>query len=256
MMEATSFTQKFSAESSTENSNLFRQISMKIADLGASVDIKITPFHNPKLPHFTKLPLPQQKNVIASLRTYLNIYESVLAEGASILSSSRVVWNALLQLGYRPTSDLFSYIRDEHLIEIHDSSLIQIFRNIGFFNYCTYSLEDLYCNNLTDLYTRDEKLEKDLIGIVGKIYSGQVDRVIDPHLQPHVIQEKASMNKFAVFCHIQNMAPLYSNSEGNKAPVATITIEIAETFKVAERTAEVIQLSSLAANAKANALLV
>lgn len=249
-----SIAQKFSAENSTENPNFFRQISMKIAELGASVGIKITPFHNPNLPQFSKLPLAQQRNVIVSLQTYLDIYESVAAEGVSILNSSRVVWNALLQLGYRPTSDLFSYIRDEHIIEIHDNNLIQVFRNIGFFNYCTYSLEDLYCNHLTDLYTRDENLEKSLLEVVGKIYSGKVDGVIDPQLQPHVIHEKASANKFAVFCYIQNMAPLFSNSERNGAPIATLTIEVAETFQIPERTAEVIQLSSL--NAKANGLSV
>lgn len=253
-MESTYNTQRFSAENSTENSNLFRQISLKVSKLGASVGIKIIPFHNPNLPSFSKLSLLQQKNVLKSLKTYLNIYESVAAEGSSILNSSRVVWNALLQLGYRPTSDLFAYIRDEHLIEIHDNNLVQIFRNLSFFNYCTYSLEDLYCNHLTDLYTRDEKLEKELIQIVTKIYSGQVDQVIDPQLQPHVIEEKASANKYAVFCHIQNMAPLFSNSESNGAAIATLTIEFAETFKTPERSAEVIPLSSFSANAKANEL--
>lgn len=239
-----------SASNSIENSNLFRQISMKIANLGSTVGIKIVPFYNPSLIYFNRLNELDQKAVLAALTKYLNIYQAVVAEGASVLNSSRVVWNALLQLGYRPSSNLFSYITDDHLIEIHDQTYVQVFRNLNFFNYCSYSLEDLYCNHLTDLYERDVSVEQDLIRIATKIFSGQAKDVVDADLKPHIIQEKMSENKFAVYCDIEKMAPLYSSSESNAGAKAILTIEKAEVIQAPEKIAEVIQLSSLSADVK------
>jgi len=238
-----------SQNSSLENCNTFRRVAMKISDLGASVGIKISPFHHPSLIFFSKLDDLNQRKVLEALNTYLNIYESVKSEGVSILNCSRVIWNALLQLGYRPTSDLFSHISDEHLIEVHDCNLIQVFRNLSFFNYCSYSLEELYCHQLVELYERDLKTEQNLMSLAPPLFSGEIRNVIDPNLQPHIIQEKISSAKLAVLCHVQKIAPLFSSASNNPNPIAVLTIEKAEIAHVPTVQAEIIQLSSLRANA-------
>jgi len=239
-----------STSNSIENSNQFRKIALEIADLGTSVGIKIVPFYHPSLIFFSKLDFARQGVILSALQTYLNIYKSVIAEGYSVLNSSRVVWNALLQLGYRPTSDLFSYIRDEHIIEIHDLNLVQVFRNLSFFNYCSYSLEELYCNQMTDLYTRDPELEKKLLQFAPLLYSGTVKNVIEPQLEPHIIEEKMSTGKLAIFCKVCGLAPLYASSGTHDGVAATMTIEQADIVQVPEQYAEVIPLSSLSAGAK------
>lgn len=234
---------------SLENSAAFKRISLKISDLGASVGIKIVPFHQPDLIDFSNLNEFNQQKVLTALNTYFDIYQSVKSEGASIMNSSRVLWGALLQLGYRPTSDMFSHIRDEHIIEIHDCNLIQVFRNLSFFKYCSYSLEELYCHHLTELYERDTQLEKDLIQLSPLLFSGQIRNIFDPNLKPHVIQEKMSPDKLAVLCHIERIAPLFANADPGSNPIAALTIEKAEIVQTTQHPTNVIQLSSRGADA-------
>ncbi len=209
----------------SEYCSLFREASNQIAELGASVNIKITPFHKKSLEHFSKLETEQKRAVLNSLLVYLNVYRAVQAEGSSLLDSVRVVWNALTLLGFRPTSDLFSFIQPGNVIEIHDKRLVQVFRNLIFFNFCSYSLEELYCYNLQQLYTRDLEFENGLMTYVHQIYGGHTS-VIKTDLKTHTITELLSTKKLKISDDIHYLAPLFSSSGGND-PVATLCIESA-----------------------------
>lgn len=213
-------------ESTFDNCTLFRAISTQISELAATVNIKVVPFHDKNLVHFSKLEGSHQLQILSSLEVYLSVYTTTQAEGGSILDSVRVVWNALMKLGYRPTSDLFSYICEGNVIEIHNSSFVQTFRNLAFFNYCSYSLEELYCFHLTQLYARDLTVEEDLMKYLKQIYSGEVKTVIKTNLKEHIITELSSKGRLQITDKIEFMAPLYE-SGGGRTPIATITIESA-----------------------------
>lgn len=214
-----------------ENQRLrFREIANEIANeiaaLAASVNIKITPYNHESLEHFSKLNDENRQAVLASIEVYLNVYKAVKAEGVSLLDSTRVIWNALTELGYRPTSDLFSYINSGNVIEIHNDRLVQVFRNLVFFDYCSYSLEELYSYEMPSLYSRDIAFETELMGYVGQIYDGEARTVIKLQLKPHMITELASKDKLQITDDMHFIAPLFSSKGGSK-PVATLTIESA-----------------------------
>ena len=213
---------------------LFRQLANEIAALGFKYGVTITPYQDENLIHFSKLSTELQVKVLKSLQIYLNIYNSTVAEGTSALNSARVIWNALAQLGYRPTSDVFSFFQDGNIIEIYDDSFVQVFRSINFFNLCSYSLEDLYCHQITELYERDLPFEKSLMEIVTRLYRGEIKSTILTGLQPHVIQEKKSHQKFRVLGHIKYISPLYSSHSPSDIPKATLGIEYAKFFSSAD----------------------
>lgn len=213
---------KNSADSINNDCSKFKAIATEIASMGASVGIKIIPFHNSNLEHFSNLNSEARFNILNSLQIYLNVYKAVQAEGSSLLDSIRVVWNALSQLGYRPTSDLFTYIKSGNVIEIHNSSLVQVFRNLNFFKFCSYSLEELYCYQMPELYTRDISFEEQLLTYVKQIYASEVRSVIKPELKTHTISELKSQDRLNISDDIHYIAPLFSQ-EGR--PVATLAIE-------------------------------
>ncbi len=214
----------------------FRQLASEIAALGTKFEISIVPYRNFELLHFSKLNLDIQSKILQSLQVYFNIYSSTLAEGSLPSDAARIIWNALAELGFKPTSDVFSYIEDGNIIEIHDDSFVQIFRSINFFKFCSYSLEELYCHQMTDLYERDLQLESNLMGLVAKLYRGEIKATTMTGLKAHIIQEKKSESKLRVKALIKYIAPLYSRSSTYLIPIATLVIETAdfssESFKV------------------------
>ncbi|MBC7743373.1 MAG: hypothetical protein H7061_14340 [Bdellovibrionaceae bacterium] len=216
---------KNSFEDTTINCSRFREISNEISKLAATVNIKITPFHDQELTHFCKLSTQDQRNVVNSVEIFLNVYKAVQAEGASLLDSVRVVWNALAHLGYRPTSDLFSHIRPGHIIEIHNNNAVQLFRNLVFFNYCSYSLEELYCFPLNELYSRDISVLMNLMGTAQKIFGGEIKTLVKMDLPSHIITEVRSKARLKIQDQIQFMGPLFSMVSNE---TAVITIERAE----------------------------
>lgn len=218
--------EKNELDSITTHCSKFREISEKISELAATVDIRITPYHNKELTFFSKLSTDTRINILNSLRIYLEVHQDVVNEGASILDSARVVWSALAKLGYRPTSDLFSYIKEGNVVEIHDHNLVQVFRNFVFFKYCSYTLEELYCFALSELYSRDQSVAMDLITEVQKVFSEETKTVTPVSLKPHIIYEIASIEKLQIQDQIHYFAPLFSTALGNR-PAAIVTIESA-----------------------------
>ena len=216
-----------SSEFSVNRTLKFRELSIQISELASSVGIRVIPFQDSELPHFVKLQSNAQDSVLHSLEVYLNVYKAVQSEGSSLLDSVRVLWNALAQLGLRPTSDLFSFVSVGNVIEIHGNNSVQMFRNLVFFNYCTYSLEELYCHTMPELYARDTAIEESLMKTAGQVFSGQIDHVIKMDLAPHIITEIASPGKLRIKDQIIYLAPLYSTT-GNG--IALISIENAEIF--------------------------
>lgn len=205
----------------------FKAIANEISSLASTVGIDIVPFKNEKLEHFLKLNSMGRESVLKSIEVYLNVYKAVQAEGASLLDSVRVIWNALIGFGFRPTSDLFNYIKAGKVIEIHNRNLVQVFRNFAFFKYCSYSLEELYCHPLAELYSREDSVNQNLMEYLQKLYSGSIKSVLPIDLKAHLISELASETKLQIYDQIHFMAPLFSSS-GGTMPVATITIESAD----------------------------
>lgn len=213
----------------TSNCDLFRRVSSEVANLAAQVGIQVVPFYNSSLKLFSQLKYDQQNEVIGALNVYLNIHKLTKADGESILNSSRVVWNALIQLGFKPTADLFSFLTEGNVIEIHDIQYRQIFRSLSFFQFCSYSLEDLYCTHIVDLYERDINLETELMAIASKIYRGDIDKTIDSGLKPHIIREKSSHDRLNIHAHIKYLSPLYKTDYSSHLPQAIVGIEVAQT---------------------------
>ncbi len=80
------------------------------------------------------------------------------------------------------------------VIEIHDSRFHQIFRNFKFYEFCSYSLEELHCGPWTVLYERDEAAMRQLMGVVGEVFDDGVP-FVDCRGIRHVTAEAKSVFK-------------------------------------------------------------
>ncbi|HWU44755.1 MAG TPA: hypothetical protein VN132_14990, partial [Bdellovibrio sp.] len=110
------------------------------------------------LPYFSKLPTELKQKVVDHLQFYHDLCVEQVSEGYSIKDSPSFVWRALNKLGLVPRSDLFSHLTNEHIVEIYSAENVQLFRNFKFFEFCSYSLEELLTIEWWGLFERDAQI--------------------------------------------------------------------------------------------------
>ncbi len=192
----------------TDLSCEFHSLSKQLAAYGQMAGVRIIPYHDSKLPHFTKLPLAQQKSILNSLLIANKIAQSTLDSGHELVNSKQMVWSALLYLGLKPPAGLFDKIESEDVVDIQNTAG-HVFRNFKFYEFCSYTLEELYSFYWTDLYVRNEAIEKTFLGFIQNMFSGIVKDVVKVDYIKHEIQEIFSVFKFSMKHQLRYYAPLF-----------------------------------------------
>jgi|GEM_PF-1298248 hypothetical protein len=153
----------------------FRILALEVAEFGRMAGVKVTPFQEDSLPHFSKLSSEQQLSAIHYLEKYHNICSAMLDRNEDLKSSYRIVWQALKEYELRPPSNLFDDLKNDYVIEIYDiASNTQLFRNFKFFTFCSYSLEDLACRPWPELFERDMNSFAEMMVPVQGTFSGKI----------------------------------------------------------------------------------
>ncbi|HVK61457.1 MAG TPA: hypothetical protein VM432_07900 [Bdellovibrionales bacterium] len=210
----------------SNNSQTFKSLANQLSEIGVRCGTNIIPYSHESVPLFNDKSDSEQNLIIENLRDYLHICENTLDRGYSPKTDGQLLWSALRRFNLRPTSDLFQYIGSGNVIEIHTAEAIQIFRNFGFFELCSYSLEDLYCRPWSDLYQRDKDIEKQLIGCTMQMFSGKVNSTVRLNVERHTITETTSPRRLSIQADLNYGAPLFSGHSGEA--IATIVIEDAK----------------------------
>ncbi|HVK62578.1 MAG TPA: hypothetical protein VM432_13555 [Bdellovibrionales bacterium] len=201
----------------------FRELAMRLSQLGASVGVNIAPFSDQSLPHFANIPTERQNFAIDDLQRYLSICEDTINRGHSLKNAPQFLWSALKKFGFRPTSDFFQYIDSESMIEIHNREFQQIFRTFNFYECCSYTIEDLYCFPWTSLYRHESHIETNLIILAAEMYGGKHSATKKLDWPIHMIEELSSKNKYVISAHMKYCSPLFE--EGTGVVGATAIIE-------------------------------
>nr|BFD60039.1 hypothetical protein CKG001_21460 [Bdellovibrio sp. CKG001] len=188
----------------------FKTISEDICRMLATEGKSIVPYL-PGLPYYSKLPTAGKKQVVETLRFYQELCHSQLAEGYRINDSLSFTWRAFRRLGLVPRAELFSHMVDEDIVEIYSEDHIQLFRNFTFFDFCSYTLEELHTNEWWALFERDEEITTKIIEEVRKVFSEEVRETFAPDIPKHVLREIRSAERLCQSMEIRRMSPLYRN---------------------------------------------
>jgi hypothetical protein len=216
---------------SSENIHLqlnetFKVVAQKISMLLASEGLHRRAYLE-GLPFFGRLSIDQKKDIVEQLSFYQDLCSEQIAEGFSLKDSPTFIWRALRSLGLTPPSDLFSTITQEDIIEIYSSENRQLFRNFNFFEYCSYSFEELHSLEWWHLFQRDGEVLRKLYEPVDLLMSGKVRESIVPNVEPHVISEISSEDRLSMQYDIRLVSPLFKNRQ----PAAYLVVERAQLIK-------------------------
>ena len=183
--------------------------------------------YTPGLPHFSKLTLVQRQQIVENVRFYHELCQEQMNDGYKIVDSLVLTWRALNKLGLAPRSDLFTKVTDEDIIEVYAGDGRQLYRNFRFFDFCSYTMEDLQSLEWWSLYKRDEAITDKLYDIVGRIFTGEIEGTVVPDCAPHIVSETSSLEKIHMVYEPRMISPLYCN----RAVSAVIAIVRAQIIK-------------------------
>lgn len=173
----------------------FRELADKLVSFGKQVGVRIIGYRDSRLPLFRALPLETQITIVHELKVYLEICDETRANGHGLNNSKQLVWYAMRKLGFIPPSNMFDLLDDSFVVEVHDRELHQVFRNFVFYEYCSYSLEELHCRPWPELYRRDEKAMASMLTVVSSLLE-EKEKWVDCRGIKHFISETESAFRY------------------------------------------------------------
>jgi hypothetical protein len=202
----------------------FQSMTQDISKWLAVEGIRCRPFL-PGMPYFTQLPIEKKQEIVQNVRFYHELCQEQMSEGYQIKDSLTFTWRALNRLGLVPRSDLFSNVSDGDILEVYSGDGRQLYRNFLFFDFCSYTLEELYSLEWWSLFNRDAEITGKLYDIVGRIFTGEIEGSVIPDCVPHVVSEACSEEKIHMLYEPKMISPLYRNKVA-EAVIAIVRCQI------------------------------
>ncbi len=192
----------------TELVHQFRVLAENFCHLIESEGLLVRPYQLASMPFFQALNEDEQSLAIVHLQNYLEICRSTIAEGSSLRDERALVAKALEHFQLDMDSRVFQGGSGSMVYEFYALSQTQYFRTVNFFEFTSYTIEDLYSRSWFNLYSRDDDITRKLLGFAHQIVTGQQQTPIAPDIPEHFMIERASLEKLKVPTKHVCLAPL------------------------------------------------
>lgn len=192
-----------------EQTKVFKALCEELCSFIEQEGMAVRPYSHPGLSYFQLLPEPDQNVATETLQNYLKVCRSVYNESRSLKDASFLVQKGLEFFNYHCHPSIYELLKKEsRIVEFYTPHNTQIFRTINYFEFASYTIEDLYCRPWNHLYIRDEEIDKLLIQGVGSVLTNAVgaEGVLVPN--QHVLAEKASLERVSIIVDGVHLLPL------------------------------------------------
>ncbi|UXR66018.1 hypothetical protein EZJ49_07125 [Bdellovibrio bacteriovorus] len=198
--------------------SLSRQARFKILSENISKAIEeegflVRPFSHPTMPHFNRLSIEEQEQVLKDLLTYYQVCMDMKLQGESLKDTRKFTECALARLNKKADPAIMDLLRPDHLVEIYNTTQTQVFRSLPYFEVCSYSLEDVYCRKWYHLYERSLEDQEQLDKYIGLFYAQNPLRTIEVHAPEHIIRENGSLERMEILTKMWWLSPLFSTNQ-------------------------------------------
>lgn len=193
-----------------ENVGLMRVHLQTLSDLIKTAGIESKPWVNSELPLFSMVEPSLQLQSINGIERAIELLQSSLVEGHSLLDTRQLLWRSLRRFGWTPNSDVFDYISEEDTVEVYSLDQIQTFRNLQFFRFVSFTLEQIHSRPWFELTRRDSEYEKALGDEAARLISGGHRETIDlSYIPVHRIEEIGSQELRCFTLEMRCMSPVF-----------------------------------------------
>lgn len=200
----------------SDRTECFRELCTLYSDFVSAEGIFVKPYSTYDLPHFSARSAEDQDKAIASIANDLEIFESMRAEGHSLLDSPKLLWRSMSRMGLVPQSDVFDKIGKGDAIEIYladQHGQHQVFRNILYLQYCSYTVEQMVALDWRFSAVRDETYSRQITEAAMGILTGKFSQTFDPAIDAHIVREVDSPGLNEVKIKIKYLSPVRKHGD-------------------------------------------
>lgn len=183
-----------------------------LSQLASQFNFRVTPYGQSGLDKFLSMNDEHQDRVIHGFTSYFEFLSSAVEEGIDLREDGRLLEMFARRMGLVFSNQIYETLVSGDVIEVYTAELIQVYRNLEFMNLCSYTLLDLLSNEFYELYSRSETVNKALLEVGTKLYSREfgLNPISLREIPRHLVKEKFSANKLAIFVDFKEMYPLYT----------------------------------------------
>lgn len=187
---------------------LFEEMALVIREAGFQTRL----WNDSELPLFRMLTAAQQVDVITDLVNRLELFQSARRDGVSLLDTRQLLWRSLRLCAWVPQSDVFDSIDEEDTVEVYSLDQRQTFRNLQFFKWVSFTLEQIHSRPWYELTTRNQAVESALHAEAGKILSGAVKTTLSLHAIPeHLVTEIGTEELRSFYLRMRCFSPVWQD---------------------------------------------
>jgi len=127
----------------------------------------------------------------------------------------------LKALNLRPVDDLTNLIQDGDIVEIYDSSGYQLYHNLEWLQYSSYSLLDVMVYPFQELFERPTLVTQQLWEEGKEVYYADSPFTKQMEVPPHTIRERLSPEGRCFLIDFKYITPLLDENGQSKAVLVT-----------------------------------
>jgi PAS domain-containing protein len=191
----------------------FKAQTELLARFLADEGVNKAPYFSPELPHFCSLSAAEREEVMEVLGHTLEIFEEVKSAGGTLADTPQLVWRSLRRLSWTPKSDVFDKISKSDVVEIYSTEHRGLFRNLAFYDFVSYSLEDVFARKWFDLFKREEKKTAEIFEYVNRIFQNQIRETTAPGFGHHFCYERHSPARLHYKMSIKHLSPVFKDGK-------------------------------------------
>ncbi len=202
----------------------FKRLLERFSALAQKEGVSVVPYSDLGPIHFQALPLDRQLATLDNFSRYVSVCEEAAASGESLKENGQVLWRMFNRMGFRPVSTLMDEVTNDIVVEMYDRNYVQIFRNLRFFEFCSYTIDELLCRPFWELFRREESLTPQMLEKTGALFGGQICGTYQWDVGIHVVDEIESPYKYRGVVKYKFISPLHDASGQVAAMINTFEI--------------------------------
>lgn len=187
----------------------FRMLSEELSSFIEQEGWSVRPYGIESLPFFQQLVEEEQAATVVRLTQYLEICRKVYSKGRRLKEMPYFVETALDYYGYQISPQAIEQLHEDEsrVVEFYCRSHTQFFRTLNFFEFASYTIEDIYCRQWVHLYQRDVEVSQRVFTKANEVLSGAMkEPVIITEKQE--IRERVSLERLQLFMNRLYLEPL------------------------------------------------